>query len=160
MYAVDLAGASTNYGFPGFPFTQPVVSSANSLLPAVNWANPAWPPDDLYQRIAATGVTQDPSLGVITAVAFDCLGSSAGGVDVSINAADAAAWPALDGGVDGEPAAQTAGQGQFSGVASFFNVYPGSYTLTASVAGVGRVSQIVVTVGADASTGASLVPTP
>jgi hypothetical protein len=153
-------GRLTNLGYDGFPYTQPVVSKLDSLLPPVSWTNPSWPPSDLYQRIAYTGITQDPALGVITAVVHDCLGSPAGGVHVSINTADAAAWPAVDGGVDGHPTAVTAEGGTYFGIASFFNVPPGDYTLTASVPGIGRVGQDSVSTAADSSTGTSIVPSP
>jgi hypothetical protein len=158
---VTAPGYVTYLGYTEFPYTEPQAYIKNSLLPPSGWGNVLLPPTDRAQRIASTGITPDPDAGVMAAGIFDCLGSPAGGVHVSINTPDAAPWPALvDAGPDAMPTSVSAASGQFAGRAFFFNVPPGTYQLTATVPGVGRVSQVSGAVSGTDETAVAMPPTP
>jgi hypothetical protein len=155
-------GYVTNFGYPGYPMTEGVVSIDNSLLPPSAWGILMYTPTVLSSRIAATGTMQDPALGVIGMGVYDCLGSPAGGVDVSINTPDATPWPAIDAGADALPTARTNGSGPFVGRAGFWNVPPGNaYILTATLPDSGtRVSQVHCSTAAGTFTQVGMPPTP
>jgi hypothetical protein len=138
-------GYRTTIAYAGSPYVTPIVSVQNSLLQSNYWAGDISPPPVASQVVSSyTGVTPDPALGVGVGAVFDCLSSPALGVTVSIDAPDAGAWPPSDSGVEGGVAAQTSSGQPIAGGALFFNVPPGNYTMTATVPGVGRVSQVAV----------------
>jgi hypothetical protein len=160
-------GYVTTLGYSSIPYTEPVLSIDNSLLPKTAFGIA------LVSNARADAGTPN----VVAVGMFDCLFDPAPGVDISIRVIPSSALmvPDLDAGADAP--AQTAPGSEDAGpwtadaetgiVANggggrviFSGVPPGTGTLTATVPGVGIVSQVAITVVAGATIQVGMMPAP
>jgi hypothetical protein len=133
--------------FPGYPVTEPVAPISNPYV--------------FLTPTSHTPVGWDPNLGLLDAVAYDCLGTTGPGVAVTIDV-DAGAVPfciesaqTLKTGVN-----VTAATGASYGC-GYMNVPPGLVTVTATPLALGRPSsRMTVVVEAGTITTVFLYPMP
>jgi hypothetical protein len=156
------SGYATTFLYTGFPFSEPTSSIKDSLGPYVSLGLVLFAASNVQQDTTALGGTYDPMRGTIAAGIFDCLTNPADGVYVSIDKSDpliVLAAP-VDAGAD---AGLTTLSGGFNtdGHAVFFNVAPGSYTLTATPKGLSQpIDQITVNVASGTVTQVGVFPAP
>lgn len=126
---------------------------------------PTPPTERLFSPAAITvastmiGVTQSEENGILIVRVRDCAGQYAAGADVS-----------LGGTIDGSTQFYANGDvlelatsesvTDSSGIAGFANVMPGSFTVTAAVAGIGTIGRMNAFVAADTMSHMYLGPTP
>jgi hypothetical protein len=162
-------GYLANLAAQEYPNTGPVVSITNSLLATTAWGIALQTPGAQASDSVANGAASDPTVApVVAAGIYDCLGSPANGVDVSITGPPAVA-DAVDGGplnraiavfgVDAGPGGSTTAQ-SIGGRVFFLDVPAGNVMLTATVPGVGVVSQVSMTAAANTITQVAMPPTP
>jgi hypothetical protein len=154
------SGYLTTFFYRSVPYTESVVSIHDSLLP----------PQATGTALVKTTFSNPNHLNVGVRV-FDCLTNTAPGVDISI-AVVPSTTPAASGveaGAGADDAAVDGGTGAWEADATtsaqnltiLFSAPPGIATLTATVPGIGVVSQISgVNIMPDTVIGVGLLPTP
>jgi hypothetical protein len=139
------------YYYWGFPLSQSQVYGARGLFTTTDL-------EGVYQ---ATGVTQQPSLGVVIVSVFDCQSQYASGVVVTLDSTDvdAGAIPSCWG--EGAVMSQMTTTTDYTGAIGCENVPTGAIQLTATPIALGKPSSTVTAyVRAGAVTGVLLYPTP
>jgi hypothetical protein len=159
-------GYVTTLGYSPIPYTEPVLSIDNSLLPKTAAFGIA-----LVSKARADASTPN----VVGVGMYDCLFDPAPGVDISISVIPSTALmvPDLDAGADAPAQTGSEDAGPWNADAEtgivanggggrviFSGVPPGTATLTASVPGVGIVSQVSITVVAGATIQVGMMPAP
>jgi hypothetical protein len=168
-YQTTADGYLTSFAYGGFPQTNGAWSVVDGLLPPEAWGVVLLSPAAQQRNDVTIGATYDPNRAIlVTGGVFDCLGSpaQANGASVSINVRDPmlVALGQLDAGPDAWPTVPT-GSGSASTLgtysADFFDVpADASVILTATVPGVGVVSQVSANLAPGTVTQVGLPPTP
>jgi hypothetical protein len=161
---VTAQGYLDSFAIVEAPNTEPVASSNDSLVPKA-WGI-ALQTASAQQYIDQTlvGTSYDPTVTpVVAASPFDCLGSPAVGVGISLGAGAATVPTDADAGANvvfGDAGAAS-GRTNSQGRVIFLNVPPdASMTLTATVPGVGTVSQTSVRTVANTLIEVAMPPMP
>jgi hypothetical protein len=166
-WQTSAAGYLTTFSYDGYPFTLPIENyTIDPLNQKTQWGVPLLTPAAEMANDTALHATYDPTRAIFVAGAvFDCLGNpaAAGGAEVSIDTRDpmVLALNAFDAGPDALPTGTTGAGGQR--YTTLFLDVPtdaGSVTLTATVPGVGPVSQVSASVSPNTITVVGLPPTP
>jgi hypothetical protein len=155
-----------DFAYGEYPPVEPRENAISSLLPIATWGVALLTPAAQMANSTGVGGTFDPARAIFVAAnVSDCLGSPvlAGGADISINVRDPMmlAYGGLDAGPDAWPTVPTGMTGLASNQGLFLDVPPdASVTLTATVPGVGPVSQVSVAIAPNTTTEVVLPPTP
>ena len=152
---VTAAGYDATYDYFNDPADQPSLSIEDQLAPPVAFGIPLTTAAAQQGYYDAFGIPFDGGRSTAGAGVWDCIGSPAAGVDVSVNDADAGVF--VVGSTSDSPSTVQATGGRVT----FLDVPAGSFTVTAALPDGGKVvSQVQVNVAPSTLTVFNLAPSP